>query len=255
MINSKMAADLVALGLKPDDTVLVHSSLSSLGHVEGGPETVVDTLRSVLPDGTLIMPSMTCNTIGWDNMCFSIRDSVSGVGVIAEYFRNLPGVMRSMHPTHSACGIGVHAEEILSHHMEDNTPVGPHSPFSLIRKFGGKVLMLGCGLHPNTSMHGVEELSEPPYLFRPEMKEFELVDWDGTVTKKFYRTHSFRVFEYNGKQYQRARQCYDRLTDIMDIASGKVLEADAYLIDANTMWEKAHRKFLEDPIYFIDPLE
>lgn len=51
MINEKMQKDLIALGIKADDTVLMHGSLSSLGFVEGGAETVIDTLLSVLKNG------------------------------------------------------------------------------------------------------------------------------------------------------------------------------------------------------------
>ena len=245
MICQKMAEDLVRLGLKKDDTILMHSSLSSLGHVDGGAETVIDTLLSVLSEGTLLLPALSCNTVGWDNMRFSVRNSPSCVGAITEYFRTRPGVMRSMHPTHSVCGIGVHAEEILGHHLETDTPAGAMSPYSLIRKFNGKILMLGCTLKPNTSMHAVEELSEPPYLYKPNTSEFELEDWDGNVIAKTYRTHNFRGY----------RQRYDRLADLMEIPCGKVLEAEAFLIDANTMWEKAHEKYLENPLYFVDIAE
>ncbi|MFP6646122.1 MAG: AAC(3) family N-acetyltransferase, partial [Candidatus Latescibacterota bacterium] len=38
-------------------------------------------------------------------------------------------------------------------------------PLRKLRDLGGQLLFLGCGLRPNTSMHGVEELVEPPYLF------------------------------------------------------------------------------------------
>ena len=41
--------------------------------------------------------------------------------------------------------------------------------------------MLGCGLQPNTSMHAIEEMVKPPYLFGPPLT-YHLVLADGKVT-------------------------------------------------------------------------
>lgn len=157
------------------------------------------------------------------------------------------GVIRSIHPTHSVCGIGKNAQAILGRHLETDTPVGALSPFAQLKEYNGKVLMLGCGLAPNTSMHGVEELSEPFYLYRPEPVEYEIHKKNGDVIRKSYRVHGFRFYG--------AEQRYVRLANIMDIPSGKVLEATAYLIDAKTMWKLGHEKLLENERYFIDMAE
>ncbi len=244
MINEKMAADLISLGIKSDDVILMHSSLSSLGHIDGGAESVIDTLLSVLTNGTLLLPALSYSYVTDENPNFSLKDTPSCVGAINEYFRTRPGVLRSMHPTHSVCGIGRQAAQILSKHIETNTPVGAVSPFALLPEFNGKILMLGCGLRPNTSMHGVEELSKPPYLLKPDMVEYSLTDENrNTVLKKYY-VHDF----WNHTVVQR----YNRIDTLMDIPSGKVLNAEAYLIDAKTMWQKAHEKLLENELYFVD---
>lgn len=45
-------------GLTSGDVLLVHSSYKSFGGVEGGPQTVIDAIRSILTDeGTLIVPT------------------------------------------------------------------------------------------------------------------------------------------------------------------------------------------------------
>ena len=137
---------------------------------------------------------------------------------------------------------GKYAAEILGRHIESSTPVGKTSPFALLPEYDGQVLMLGCGLRPNTSMHGVEELSVPPYLLREEPVEYTLIDADGNELKKKYRVHNFRG----------VAQRYDRLAEVMDIPHGKVLEAEAYLIDAREMWKKGHEKLKENEMYFVD---
>src|SRR5512135_2194444 len=56
--RESLARDLNALGLGSGQTVIVHSSLSALGWVSGGPVTVVQALMDVItPEGTLVMPT------------------------------------------------------------------------------------------------------------------------------------------------------------------------------------------------------
>src|SRR5690606_7869867 len=100
---------------------------------------------------------------------FDLVRTPSNVGTLAEYFRTRPGTIRSLHPTHSICGTGKRTAELLADHARDFTPCGPHSPLTKLPEVGGQILMLGCSLRPNTSMHGVEELVEPPYLFGPDV--------------------------------------------------------------------------------------
>lgn len=242
MINEKMAEDLVNLGIKKDDTILMHSSLSALGYVDGGADSVIDTLLSVLKNGTLLVPSLSFESVTKSNPVFSVNDTPSCIGKISDTFRKRDKVVRSIHPTHSVCGIGKNAVEILSQHTETNTPAGDKSPFALLPKYNGKVLMLGCGLRPNTSMHAIEELTRPDYLMNKEKTVYTLIDKNGEKTEKAYETHNF------AKTVQR----YDRLADVMEITSGYVLEAQCYLIDAAIMWEKANEQYKKDPHYFVD---
>ena len=46
--KQQIISDLVALGIEPGITVMMHSSLSAIGPVKGGPEVVVDALSEVL---------------------------------------------------------------------------------------------------------------------------------------------------------------------------------------------------------------
>ncbi len=53
--RESLGADLRALGVTPGMTLIVHSSLSSLGWVCGGPVAVVQALMDVVtPEGTLV---------------------------------------------------------------------------------------------------------------------------------------------------------------------------------------------------------
>jgi len=242
MINEKMLSDFINPGIKPDDTILMHSSLSSLGYIEGGADTVIDTLIAALPEGTLLIPTLSYQTVTRENPFFSVTETPSCIGIIGETFRKRKGVKRSLHPTHSVCGTGKYAEEILEKHIETSTPAGKNSPFGLLPEYNGKILMLGCTLKPNTSMHAVEELLKPWYLLQKEPVEYTITDEKGNEFIKIHERHNFKT----------AEQRYDRLANIMDIPCKKVMNADCYLIDAKEMWEKVYAKLKEDIDYFID---
>jgi len=245
--RSRIAGDLLAAGLRPGGAVLVHSSLRSLGHVSGGPETVVRGLLDALgPEVTLLMPALSYATVGADNPVFDVRQTHSCVGAISEHFRTRAGTMRSVNPTHSVCGVGPQAERLLGRHQLDETPCGPSSPFRALRDAGGQILMLGCGLAPNTSMHAVEELAEPPYLFGDTI-EYRVVLADGTETRLRCRRHAFRGFV----------QRYDRIAQVLPVGAtrvGSVLEATAHVIECEPMWEVAKAALRKDPLYFVDRL-
>src|SRR5688572_13258116 len=56
-----LARDLRALGVRADDTLLVHSSLSSLGWVCGREVAVVHALLAAVSDGTLVLPAFSAH--------------------------------------------------------------------------------------------------------------------------------------------------------------------------------------------------
>ena len=64
--------------------------------MEDGPEGLIAALRSALgPEGTLVMPSMTAD----DDHPFDPRaTSCIGMGIVAQTFWQLPGVLRSDSP-------------------------------------------------------------------------------------------------------------------------------------------------------------
>ena len=109
--GQRLTDDLKALGLQTGDTVMMHSSLSALGMVEGGAETVVDALfDAVGPDGTIMVPACRGNVWG-DPKDFAITDCCpcqqrfcpsdqpGFQGIIPETVRRRPGSLRSCHPT------------------------------------------------------------------------------------------------------------------------------------------------------------
>lgn len=244
-VVQQIAADLRQLGVREGGVLLAHSSLSALGHVPFGAETVIQGLLEALgPQGTLLMPALSYEHVTEKAPFFDVRRTPSNVGVIPETFRTRPGTCRSVHPTHSVCGVGPRAGELLEDHELDTTPCGPHSPFRKLREVEGQILMLGCGLRPNTSMHGIEELVEPPYLFDGPLT-YALITADGRSTERTYTTHGFDGWV----------QRYDRVAQILappDLRTGAVLMARCHLIEAAALWEAVLEALRKDPLTFVD---
>ncbi len=246
-VVKRIADDVYAVGVRSGDVLLVHASLRALGGVPGGAETVIAGLKAALaPEGTLLMPALSYETVTREHPHFDLALTPSNVGVLAETFRRQAGVLRSLHPTHSVCGQGMQAAAMLADHGADHTPCGPHSPFHQLPAFRGKILMLGCGLRPNTSFHAVEEIVTPPYLFGAPI-EYTLVDGAGTRTVKPYIPHDFAGYH----------QRYDRIEAMLgapSLRTGRVLAADVHLLDAEAMWQAALDALRRDPFTFVEAI-
>ena len=242
----QIARELLAAGLRPGGTVLVHSSLSSMGWVQGGPRAVVDGLLDALgPNGTLLMPALSYRTCNATRPVFDVRHTPTNVGRIPEWFRTRPGTQRSVCPTHSVCGVGRDAAPLLGEHQLDDTPCGPHSPFRRLRDRAGQILFLGCGLKPNTSMHAIEEVAGAPYLLR-EPVTYRAILADASECTLTCHAHDFAGWT----------QRYDRLGPLLGpggLRVGRVLEATVHVVECEAMWEQALAALRRDPHFFVQP--
>ncbi|RKN74185.1 AAC(3) family N-acetyltransferase [Paenibacillus ginsengarvi] len=158
--KSDMIAALKLMDIAAGDTVLVHSSLTSIGYVQGGAEAVIEALlEAVGPEGTIAMSTLT----GWAEP-FDAAATPSAVGKISETFRRRPDACRSLHPVHSVAAVGKLAAWITEGHERCETGCGPGTPYYKIRDLGGKVMMLGVDMDRNTIMHSLEEEIDARYL-------------------------------------------------------------------------------------------
>ena len=169
-MNSKIANynkqqlkdQLESMGLKGDETILIHSSMKSIGEVDGGADAVLDAWMEYFKDGLLLLPTHTWKTVNADNPVYNPQTTPSCVGLLTNMFMKRDGVIRSLHPTHSMAGYGKSAAEYLAGEEYNNTPCTPGGCYDRLKDAGGKVLLVGVGHERNTYIHSVEEVLNVP---------------------------------------------------------------------------------------------
>ena len=167
-----MLAAFRELGMQPGMTVMVHTSLSSMGYVCGGAPTVIDALlETVSKEGTIMMPTQSWKNLDpevgvhpevGEDYWQTIRDNwpaydkrttpTQTMGTVAELFRQWPGSLRSDHPARSVTANGKYAAYLTEHHDLSNI-FGDGSPIGRLYELDGYVLLIGVGYDKNTSLH------------------------------------------------------------------------------------------------------
>lgn len=155
----ELTEQLLRLGVQPGGVLLVHTSFSRVAPVEGGPQGLIAALRTALgPNGTLVMPSMSDDD---DHPFDPGATPCFGMGVVADRFWRLRGVLRSDSP-HAFAAIGPKAAEITADHPLD-VPHGLNSPVGRVYELDGQVLLLGVGHDADTTVHLAEALAGVRY--------------------------------------------------------------------------------------------
>ena len=176
-----LSAALKALDVKSTDKMIVHSAFGSLGGVQGGPKTVVQTLIDHCgKKGVLMMPSFDFPYyLGRnDDTYFDLQNTPSSVGVVTDEFRKHPEVTRSLNPSHS---IAVYGKKnfhwVTDHHL--HLCMGQKSPLGKLEEAGGYALMIGCPASV-TFMH-VVEMTNNAHCLGKRTEEFNTKLPDGRI--------------------------------------------------------------------------
>ncbi|AJY77554.1 hypothetical protein VN24_06600 [Paenibacillus beijingensis] len=240
--------DVEEMGITEGDEVLVHSSLSSLGYVDGGARTVIEALiAAVGPDsGTLLVPTLT-GTPHDSPQCpprFDVTESKCWTGTIPETLRRMEGSFRSLHPTHSVAAIGVHAANLTTGHEDCPTPCGYGSPYYRLGCRNGKILLLGVTLDSNTTFHTVEELAGSDYHLQPEPAIAEITDGNKRSFLRKIWLHDWGTPRY----FTRIEQ---QLIEQGIMRKGKIGNAGSYVIHAEPFIEFGEECLRRDPEMFV----
>ena len=155
---------LLQLGLRSGQIVEVHSSLSSLGRVEGGAGTVINAFMNVVgPEGAIVMsayPVSKLLPLTEEEISRGILGKVrvfdddycgpTGMGVIADEFCLRPDTVLGPSP-HRVCAWGRNAEQLSQ-------------GYQVLLEMDGDVLLLGVDIERCSCMHQAEKTPLPPEI-------------------------------------------------------------------------------------------
>lgn len=176
--RASLRDDLIRLGLRHGDTVMVHAAMRKVGPLLNGPDALSNAILDVVgADGTMLVYT------SWDSVHDDLMDDAGRVlpewrnhvpgfdrhasravrmnGIIAEFVRTMPGARRSANPGASVAAVGKLADWITADHPQDYG-YGAGSPLAKLVARGGRVLMVGAPWDTMTLIHHADHLAQLP---------------------------------------------------------------------------------------------
>ncbi|NLA85123.1 MAG: AAC(3) family N-acetyltransferase [Clostridiales bacterium] len=255
--QADVEAALRELGISDGDIVLVHSSLSSLGYVVNGAQAVINAFEAVIgKEGTLVFPTLCLRDFARSYEIWHL-DKPSDVGYLTEYFRKLPGVLRSNQATHSVAARGKYAYELTFEHAEPrglrygifgDTPFSEASPWQKLYDMGAKVVFLGVTMRKNTMKHFME--------YRVVNETLEKIKDEETRKRLKGKIWHFNDFRNRGNKIwpfhdaEQLQQALDKAGMIRKAVCGK---AELICVNIKEMVDTGMKWFEEDPETWYTP--
>ncbi|MBQ7064203.1 MAG: AAC(3) family N-acetyltransferase [Firmicutes bacterium] len=180
--------DLEAMGIRPSDTVCIHTSLRSVGPVEGGAEAFIRAFTDYLRNGLLVVPTHTWASVRPESPVYDVRRTEPCIGVVPKIAAFHPDGVRSMHATHSVAVFGRRAAEYAQLDNHAATPTPAEGCFGHLYDEHAKILLIGVGQERHTFIHVTEEIVDVP-LRLSEPFEVTLIDREGRAEKRMIQRH------------------------------------------------------------------
>lgn len=247
---------LEKLGVCEGQSIMVHTSLSSIGFVCGGPQIVIEALiEGVGETGTIMMPTQTWKNLDpstgvhWEEpeeWWQTIRDNwpaydknitpTNTMGAVAEMFRQWPGALRSNHPARSVAAYGKNAKYFTNNHDLSNI-FGEGSPIAKLYEEDGYVLLIGVDYDKNTSIH----LADVRADYKGKHNDFEssAIMENGSRVWKTYET-----LHVDGEDFIDIGKAFEEEFDVKSVQLGNAtvkFMKQRELVDFAVKWIEANR--------------
>ena len=242
--KTMLTEQLGQMGLKHGDTILIHSSMKAIGEVEDGAEGVLDVWQNYFADGLLLLPTHTWANVNEDNPVYDPADTKSCVGILTNLFRKRPGVVRSLHPTHSMAAYGQGATEYVAGEELCNTPCTPGGCYDRLRHVDGKILLVGVGHERNTFIHSVEEVLNVPNRLSDKPMELTICMPDGSRRRVYMRKHYNAQQPHISEDFVKLNQAF---ADCGVVKKGQFGDAQCLLCEAKGIFEVTRHVLAPDP--------
>ena len=256
ILKSDVQSAFEKVGVKPGQAVMVHTSLSSIGYVCGGAQTIIEALlEAVGSDGTIMMPTQSWKNLApetgvhWEvgEDCWqAIRDNwpaydknltpTNTMGAVAEMFRQWQGAVRSDHPARSVAAVGKHANNLTKDHDLSNI-FGEGSPIGKLYELDGYVLLIGVGYDKNTSLHLADVRAE--YESKHFCTEHSAVLENGKRVWKAYDT-----LYVDGEDFEQIGEAFEEKHEVKKVLLGNAtlrLMKQRELVDFAVEWIEENR--------------
>ncbi|HEX6717750.1 MAG TPA: AAC(3) family N-acetyltransferase [Pyrinomonadaceae bacterium] len=247
--EAKILEGLKSCGAFKSDLLFVHSSLSACGSIDGGPATVVNALRSWISDrAALAMPTHTWSYPDATGVApvYDYQSTQSVVGTITNYYWRQPGIVRSLHPSHSFACSGPVAERLCAGHESFETPCGVGTPYHQIAVGNSSVLMFGATMDSYTLFHTAEDEAQVPYLYAPEQVTLRTKEKDGEV-------RSVQMWRQDMSIARRFAATADWLVDQGLLVRRKLgLSELLFIPSACDLHETMVKTLRQDPLFLVD---
>lgn len=260
-MNTKdtLTAQLLNLGLKANDIIMLHASMRAIGRVESPDSITQAIMEAIRPDGTLMM-YVGCESkyeaVGRGKISASEERIIleqcpafdpdtaiarPDYGILAECFRCSPGVTCSSNPGARMAALGAKARWLIANHSL-NYGYGAESPLAKLYESGGKLLLLGSDLDQVTILHYAEHIApiqnkriarfKVPLLQNGSREWVDVEEYDTSIGIRRWPEQFFATIL---DSYLKEHHVYPE----------KVGKADSYLIDVKSLVDLAVQIFVK----------
>ena len=178
------------------DTVLIHTSMRSLGKVENGCDGVINAFTDYLSEGLLIVPTHSWDRVNKENPLFNAKTTGTCLGALPETALLRKDGVRSLHPTHSVKAFGKRAKEFVSGEERATSPCFIGGVWNRLHEEDAKILLIGVTLNKNTYIHAIDEMLCFDYKLNPPFL-VSIVGGEGNVYKVNYSNHGTTYAQFN----------------------------------------------------------
>ena len=245
------------IGVQKGQAVMAHTSLSSLGYVCGGAQSVIEALlEGVGEKGTIMMPTQSWKNLDpaagvyWQEPeewwpvireCIPAYDKritpTNTMGGVSEMFRQWPGTLRSDHPARSVAAWGRFARHLTKAHDLSDI-FGDSSPIGRLYELDGYVLLIGVGYDKNTSLHLADVRAE--YPSKHTVTESSAIQLNGQRIWKSYET-----LAVNGEDFAAIGEAFEQTGKVRHVTLGNgvlSMMSQRALVDFAVKWIEENRK-------------
>jgi aminoglycoside 3-N-acetyltransferase len=191
-------------GVQSTDILLVHSSFKELKGTRKSPIEIIDDLKKVVQNGTLVMPAIRKfdndppinkylkHDYSGEITTFELNKTPIITGILPTTMISVPESKISLHPLNNLVAIGVHADEMMKNniHGEKPTPCGLNSSWKYCLDHDAYIIGLGVELASCLTMiHTIEDCMD---------EQWPIKNW--------YREREFRIINGNHTEFKIIRE-------------------------------------------------